>query len=150
LNTILKTLEKPKLGFDTEIGLVLHEMAERIKKRGIVILVSDLMDNQEDVLSGLKHFRHNKQEVILFHILDRKELDFEFNTRTRFKDMESGSFLTTEPWQIKHCYTKRMQRLQDEYKKQCREQLIDYVPLFTDQSLEIALHSYLIKRQKLG
>ena len=150
LNTILKTLEKPKLGSDTKIGLVLHEMAERIKKRGLVILVSDLMDNQEAILSGLKHFRHNKQEVILFHILDRKELDFEFNTRTRFKDMESGSFLTTEPWQIKHSYTKRMQRLQDEYKKQCREQLIDYVPLFTDQSLEIALHSYLNKRQKLG
>ena len=150
LNTILKNLEKPTLGSDTEIGLVLHEMAERIKKRGLVILISDLMDDQETVLSGLKHFRHNKQEVILFHILDRKELDFEFNTRTRFKDMESGSFLTTEPWQIKSSYKKRIQRLQNDYKKQCREQLIDYVPLFTDQSLDIALNGYLNKRQKLG
>jgi hypothetical protein len=60
-------------------------MAERIKKRGLIILISDLMDDQESVLSGLKHFRHNKQEVILFHILDRKELDFDFNARTRFK-----------------------------------------------------------------
>jgi len=147
---ILKNLEKPTLGSDTEIGLVLHEMAERIKKRGLVILISDLMDDQETVLSGLKHFRHNKQEVILFHILDRKELDFEFNTRTRFKDMESGSFLTTEPWQIKSSYKKRIQHLQNDYKKQCREQLIDYVPLFTDQSLDIALNGYLNKRQKLG
>ena len=150
LNTILKNLEKPTLGSDTEIGLVLHEMAERIKKRGLVILISDLMDDQETVLSGLKHFRHNKQEVILFHILDRKELDFKFNTRTRFKDMESASQLTTEPWQIKSSYKKRIQRLQNDYKKQCREQLIDYVPLFTDQSLDIALNSYLNKRQKLG
>ncbi len=150
LNTILKHLEKPKLGSDTEIGSVLHEMAERIKKRGLIILISDLMDDQESVLSGLKHFRHNKQEVILFHILDRKELDFDFNTRTRFKDMESGSLLTTEPWQIKSSYKKRIQLLQDEYKKQCRKQLIDYVPLFTDQSLDIALNSYLNKRQKLG
>jgi uncharacterized protein (DUF58 family) len=150
LNTILKHLEKPKLGSDTEIGTVLHEMAERIKKRGLIILISDLMDDQESVLSGLKHFRHNKQEVILFHILDRKELDFDFNTRTRFKDMESGSLLTTEPWQIKSSYKKRIQLLQDEYKKQCRKQLIDYVPLFTDQSLDIALNSYLNKRQKLG
>ena len=150
LNTILKNLEKPTLGSDTEIGLVLHEMAERIKKRGLVILISDLMDDQEAVLSGLKHFRHNKQEVILFHILDRKELDFKFNTRTRFKDMESASQLTTEPWQIKSSYKKRIQRLQNDYKKQCREQLIDYVPLFTDQSLDIALNSYLNKRQKLG
>ena len=150
LNTILKHLEKPKLGSDTEIGTVLHEMAERIKKRGLIILISDLMDDQESVLSGLKHFRHNKQEVILFHILDRKELDFDFNARTRFKDMESGSLLTTEPWQIKSSYKKRIQLLQDEYKKQCRKQLIDYVPLFTDQSLDIALNSYLNKRQKLG
>jgi uncharacterized protein (DUF58 family) len=150
LNTILKHLEKPKLGSDTEIGSVLHEMAERIKKRGLIILISDLMDDQESVLSGLKHFRHNKQEVILFHILDRKELDFDFNARTRFKDMESGSLLTTEPWQIKSSYKKRIQLLQDEYKKQCRKQLIDYVPLFTDQSLDIALNSYLNKRQKLG
>ena len=150
LNTILKHLEKPKLGSDTEIGSVLHEMAERIKKRGLIILISDLMDDQESVLSGLKHFRHNKQEVILFHILDRKEMDFDFNARTRFKDMESGSLLTTEPWQIKSSYKKRIQLLQDEYKKQCRKQLIDYVPLFTDQSLDIALNSYLNKRQKLG
>jgi len=150
LNTILKNLEKPTFGSDTDIGLVLHEMAERIKKRGLVILISDLMDDQEAVLSGLKHFRHNKQEVILFHILDRKELDFKFNTRTRFKDMESASQLTTEPWQIKSSYKKRIQRLQNDYKKHCREQLIDYVPLFTDQSLDIALNSYLNKRQKLG
>ncbi len=150
LNTILKHLEKPKLGSDTEIGSVLHEMAERIKKRGLIILISDLMDDQESVLSGLKHFRHNKQEVILFHILDRKEVDFDFNARTRFKDMESGSLLTTEPWQIKSSYKKRIQLLQHEYKKQCRKQLIDYVPLFTDQSLDIALNSYLNKRQKLG
>ena len=150
LNTILKNLEKPTFGSDTDIGLVLHEMAERIKKRGLVILISDLMDDQEAVLSGLKHFRHNKQEVILYHILDRKELDFKFNTRTRFKDMESASQLTTEPWQIKSSYKKRIQRLQNDYKKQCREQLIDYVPLFTDQSLDIALNSYLNKRQKLG
>ena len=150
LNTILKHLEKPKLGSDTEIGSVLHEMAERIKKRGLIILISDLMDDQESVLSGLKHFRHNKQEVILFHILDRKEMDFDFNARTRFKDMESGSLLTTEPWQIKSSYKKRIQLLQHEYKKQCRKQLIDYVPLFTDQSLDIALNSYLNKRQKLG
>ena len=102
----------------------------------------------------LKMVQHHMQISlylrILFHILDRKELDFKFNTRTRFKDMESASQLTTEPWQIKSSYKKRIQRLQNDYKKQCREQLIDYVPLFTDQSLDIALNSYLNKRQKLG
>lgn len=150
LNTVLKQLEKPKFGSDTAIGSVLHEMAERIKKRGLVILISDLMDDQNSILSGLKHFRHNKQEIILFHVLDRKELEFDFSTRTRFKDMESGTLLTTEPWQIKESYMDRIITLQEKYKRKCREQLIDYVPVFTDQDLDIVLNSYLNKRQKLG
>ena len=150
LNSILKNLEKPECGSDTKIGPVLHEMAERIKKRGLVILISDLIDNQEDIINGLKHFRHNKQEVILFHILDRKELDFDFNVRTRFKDMESEETITTEPWQIKTDYKKLINNIQQLYRKQCREQLIDYVPLFTDQNLDIALNGFLNKRQKLG
>ncbi|MFQ6678363.1 MAG: DUF58 domain-containing protein [Fidelibacterota bacterium] len=150
LNTILKNLEKPEGGSDTKIGSVLHTMAERIKKRGMVILISDLIDNQDDILKGLKHFRHNKQEVILFHILDRMELDFDFNVRTRFKDMESGETLTTEPWQIKSDYKELIMSIQQSYRKRCREQLIDYVPLFTDQNLDIALNGFLNKRQKLG
>ena len=150
LNTVLKQLEKPKFGTDTAIGSVLHEMAERIKKRGLIILISDLMDNPQSILSGLKHFRHNKQEVILFHVLDRKELEFDFSTRTRFKDMETGSQLTTEPWQIKDAYKARINEMQKNYKRKCRELLIDYVPVFTDQNLDIVLNSYLNKRQKLG
>jgi len=150
LNLILKNLEKPVSGTNTKIGPVLHEMAERIKKRGLVILISDLMDNQEDIIKGLKHFRHNKQEVILFQILDRKELDFDFNVRTRFKDMESSETITTEPWQIKTDYNSLIDSIQQSYRKHCREQLIDYVPLFTDQNLDIALNGFLNKRQKLG
>ncbi len=150
LNSILKHLDLPVLGADTKIGLVLNQLAERIKKRGLVILISDLMDNQEEVLTGLKHFRHNKQEVILFHVLDRKEIEFDFNVRTRFKDMESGDTLTTEPWQIKTIYKDSIIALQQTYRKVCREQLIDYVPIFTDQNLDIALNGYLNKRQKLG
>jgi len=150
LNTVLKQLEKPKFGADTAIGSVLHEMAERIKKRGLVILISDLMDDQNSILSGLKHFRHNKQEIILFHILDRKELEFDFSARTRFRDMERGTQLTTEPWQIKESYKERISALQEKYKRKCREQLIDYVPIFTDQNLDLVLNSYFKKRQKLG
>ncbi len=150
LNAILKNLDKPDCGSDTKIGPVLHEMAERIKKRGLIILISDLMDYQEDVLNGLKHFRHKKQEVILFHILDKKELDFDFNVRTRFRDMENGETITTEPWQIKTGYKNLMLELQESYKKHCREQYIDYVPLLTNQDLDIALNGFLNKRKKLG
>ena len=72
LNTLLNTLDVKQPGNDTKIEAVLHEMAERINKRGLVIIISDLLDDPKSILNGLKHFRHKNQEVILFHILDRK------------------------------------------------------------------------------
>ena len=150
LNTIFSQLDQINPGEDTQLGNVLHEMADRIKKRGLVILISDLFDDFDAIIGGLKHFRYNKQEVIVFHILDRQELNFNFNTRTRFKDMETGELVTTEPWQIRNSYKALMLEFQDKYRKQCRKRLIDYIPLFTDQDLDIALSQYLRKREKLG
>ncbi len=150
LNTVLSTLEKISTGTDTRLGPVLHEMAERIKKRGLVIIISDFLDDPEQVMEGLKHFRHNKQEVIVFHILDKQELLFDYNVRTRFRDMETGETITTEPWHIQRDYQKLIQAFQSYYKKHCRERHIDYIPLYTDESLDTALNEYLRKRQKLG
>ena len=125
-------------------------MAERINKRGLVVLVSDLFDDPDQIMNGLKHFRHKKQEVIVFHILDRKELEFDFNTRTKFKDMETGEELITEPWHIRASYTNLISELQEFYQKECRQHLIDYIPIFTDQNLDLGLTKYLNKRKKLG
>ena len=86
-------------------------MAERIRKRGLVVLISDLFDEPENIMKGLKHFRHRRQEVIVFHILDRQELEFDFNSRTRFKDMETGEEITTEPWHVRSDYTKLISEL---------------------------------------
>ena len=150
LNTLLNVLDVEKPGSDTKIEPVLHEMAERIKKRGLVIIISDLFDEPDSIMNGLKHFRHSKQEVILFHILDRNELEFDFNSRTKFVDMESGEEITTDPWHVKNDYKNLIKNLQDYYKSQCRLNLIDYVPLFTDDSLDKGLNEYFNKRQKLG
>ena len=150
LNTLLNTLDIKAPGEDTKIEPVLHEMAERIKKRGLVIIISDLFDDPENIMNGLKHFRHGKQEVILFHILDRNELEFDFNTRTKFVDMESGEEITTDPWHVKNEYKNLIKAYQDYYKSECRLNLIDYVPLFTDDSLDKGLSEYFNKRQKLG
>ena len=149
LGIILAQLDDERTGMDTKVGLVLHELAERIKKRGLVILISDLLDDQNNIMNGLKHFRHQKQEVIVFHILDRKELEFDFSTRTNFIDMESGEEIVTEPWHIQSDYKKLIANLQSNYKKECREHLIDYVPIFTNQSLDISITEYLNKRKKL-
>ena len=150
LNTLLNVLDAPKPGNDTKIESVLHQMAERINKRGLVIIISDLLDEPKNILKGLKHFRHKKQEVILFHILDRNELEFEFENRTKFVDMESGEEITTDPWHIKNDYKNLILELQKFYKSQCRYNNIDYVPLFTDDSLDKGLNEYFNKRQRLG
>ena len=150
LNTLLNTLDVKQPGNDTKIETVLHEMAERINKRGLVIIISDLLDDPKSILNGLKHFRHKKQEVILFHILDRNELEFDFDSRTKFIDMESGAEITTDPWHIKTDYKNLILDLQKYYKSQCRHNNIDYVSLFTDDNLDKGLSEYFNKRQKLG
>ncbi|MFH1853503.1 MAG: DUF58 domain-containing protein [Candidatus Neomarinimicrobiota bacterium] len=150
LNTILSQLDQIRYGTDTRIGPVLHEMAERIKKSGLVILISDLLDEPEKIMAGLKHFRHNKQEVVVFHILDRQELEFNFSSRTRFRDLETTETITTEPWQIQERYAELVGRFQDYYRRHCREQKVDYIPFYTDQNLDLALNGYLQKRQRLG
>jgi len=150
LNTLLNVLDVEKPGTDTKIEPVLHEMADRINKRGLVIIISDLFDDPDSIMNGLKHFRHSKQEVILFHVLDRNELEFDFNSRTKFVDMESGEEITTDPWHVKNDYKNLIKNLQDYYKSQCRLNLIDYVPLFTDDNLDKGLNEYFNKRQKLG
>lgn len=149
LNLILSQLDDKDSGNDTQIGIVLHELADRIKKRGMVILISDLLDKPENIMKGLKHFRHQNQEVIVFHIQDRKESEFDFDTRTKFYDMETGEEIVTEPWHIRSNYNELISKLESNYKSNCRENLIDYVPLFTDQSLDIGITEYLIKRSKL-
>ena len=150
INAILSHLDNLDPGKDTNVGIVLHEMAERIKKRGLVILISDLLDEPDSIISGLKHFRHNKQEMIVFHLLDRQEHDFQFGDRTKFKDLETGETITTEPWHIRSAYQKVIESFQRKYQLGCRNQRIDYVPLFTDQPLDIALNEYLNKRKRTG
>ena len=143
-------MDDDKFGRDTQIEKVLHEMAERILKRGLVILISDLLDDPQKILDGLKHFRHNNQEVIVFQLFDRKELEFDFNNRTKFLDMETGEEIITEPWHIRSSYINLLSERQKFFRKNCQENLIDYFPIITDQNLDLCITEYLKKRKKLG
>ncbi len=149
-NIIMGALDKIQSANDTQIRPTLDYMAERIKKRGLVILISDLLDDPDQVLMGLNHFRYNKQEMIVFHLLDRQELEFQFGDRTKFRDLETDETITTEPWHIRSAYQELIEMHQRKYRLGCRNQRIDYVPLFTDQPLDLALNEYLNKRQKTG
>jgi len=149
LHVILQELDKMEPSQTTNISSTLHQMAERIKRRGLIILISDLFDDPDRVINGLKHFRHKKHEVIVFHVLDPKERTFAFPELAIFKDLETDEELMTSPWQIRKEYTERFKALVNKYTLQCRESLIDYVLLDTSIPFDYALFSYLSKRQRL-
>lgn len=149
LHALLTTLASVKPAEGTDAGLALHEMADRIKRRGLIIVLSDLWDDPERVLTGLKHFRHRKHEVIVFHILDPAERDFSFADEALFKDMETGEEISTLPWQIRSEYQRTMGAHIDKFRRDCRQAFIDYVPLDTSVPYDQALFSYLGKRGRL-
>jgi len=150
LNIILSQMQNIIAGPETTIAPVLHKTAEAIKKRGLIILISDLFDDPDKVLSGLQHFRYKGHEVIVFHVLDPQELTLDFTQRTRFRDMESGEEIVTDPWHIQSDYQKSMEQFCDYIKSNCRQKNIDYVQLSTDSPLDMALSEYLIKRKRIG
>src|SRR5580765_5985460 len=95
LDVLLKTLSAVETQGRTRVGPALHELAERIKRRGLIVLFSDLMDSPADVLLGLQHFRHRHHEVVVFHILDPDEIEFPYADTSTFVDAETGQRLTT-------------------------------------------------------
>ena len=150
LNQILTELDHTESSSKTDIATALHQMADRIKRRGLIILFSDLLDDPQKVSSGLRHFRHKKHEVIVFQILDPLELTFEFKQDAVFKDLESGEEINTQPWHIRSEYQQQVNKFINTYKKFCREHQIDYVMLNTKENYDRALFEYLIKRKRIG
>lgn len=149
LNNILSQLEHVEPGEETAIGHSLHHLADRINRRGLVIIISDMLDDLENILHGLKHFRHDRHEVLVFHVLDPREIDLNFSAQAKFRDMESGEILATEPWHIQKDYQNAVENFRQDLGARCREQHVDYVPLSTDQSLDVALLAYLNKRHSV-
>ncbi|MCH7497854.1 MAG: DUF58 domain-containing protein [Candidatus Marinimicrobia bacterium] len=150
LNTLLGQLSRISPGPETAIAPVLHQLAESIVKRGLIVLISDLFDDPNEVLLGLKHFRYKRHEVIVFHILDPQELSFDYSSRTRFRDMETGQTITTEPWHIRREYQQQMEQFINTFRTRCRRHNIDYVQITTDRPLDLALSEYLVKRGRVG
>lgn len=130
----------------TETGPIFHELAERLKHRGVVVILSDLFDDVASMMAGLKHFRHRRHEVILFHVLDAAELDFPFQETTLFKGLEELPEILTEPRALRKAYLREFEAYLRDLKKGCRLHHMDYILLRTDQRLDIALSSFLARR----
>jgi uncharacterized protein (DUF58 family) len=146
LKEILRLLDVTPAREKSDLGLVFNDLAERFKKRGVVVVLSDLFDDVSRIITGLKHFRHRRHEVIVFHVLDPAELDFPFRDTTLFKGLEGMPEILTDPHALKRAYQVELGLFLEELEKGCRMVDIDYVPLRTDQSLDVALSSYLASR----
>ncbi|AGA26202.1 DUF58 domain-containing protein [Singulisphaera acidiphila] len=130
----------------SDLSIVFHDLAERFKKRGVIAIFSDLFDDVPKIVAGLRHFRHRRHEVIVFHILDPAELDFPFRDTTLFKGMEGMPEILTEPHALRRAYQAEISAYLAEVKKGCQMIDIDYVPIRTDMDLDLALSSYLASR----
>jgi len=146
---LLNSLENVEPGEKTRISPTLHSIAERVKRRGLVILISDLMDRPEDVLMGLKHFRHRGHEVIVFHLLDPREIDLDYRDEVEFQDMETDRKLRVEPAFLKEEYSRNVRGWIDTLNRGCKLHQIDYNLLSTHTPFDQALTAYLNKRVRL-
>lgn len=149
LQQILKELETLQPGNKTGTAQSLHEVAERIRRRGLIVILSDLFDDPAQVMTALKHFRHRGNEVIVMQVLDPLERSFAFGTDAVFRDMETKEELLTQPWHIQTAYRESMHQFLDFYKRECRENAIDYVLLDTTTPFDRALFEYLNKRKRI-
>lgn len=138
----------------TSTTKALHQIAEKLHKRSLVVIFSDMFENigkKEEMYESLQHLRYNKHEVILFHVVDKaKEIEFEFENRPyKFIDSESGKELKINPSEVKENYVKSMKEFENELKMKCFQYKIDFVEADIKKGYYQILHPYLLKRQKL-
>jgi uncharacterized protein (DUF58 family) len=146
LHAMLVTLDRLKLGKTTNVSKPMHQLADSLSKRGMVVLISDLFDDPERVIRGLRHFRFRGTDVIVFHVLDPDELTFPFERATHFEDLETGQDVMAVPALVRDHYLQSLQQMIDRYKRELGAAGIDYHLLTTDQPLEFGLLAYLSTR----
>jgi uncharacterized protein (DUF58 family) len=149
IHNILRALVNVKPAGPTAIGPLLHELAEKVRRRGLVFLISDCFDNVEKVLGGLRHLRFGGHEVTLFHVLHADEVDFPFEGMVKFDGLEEKLLLRTRPQLIRPAYLKALQKFLTELQAGCEAEKVDYVRLVTARPLMGPLSEYLHRRQRI-
>ncbi|KUG08387.1 DUF58 domain-containing protein [Solirubrum puertoriconensis] len=139
----------------TEVARVIHQIAQQIPKRSLVIIFSDMLgrsqQKQADTLAALQHLRHQHHEVLLFHVMDRAtEADFDFAERPYvFEDVETGERVKLSPAQVREQYRAAMQQFTQELAERCGQYRIDFVPVDIREPFDRVLYAYLVKRGKV-
>jgi uncharacterized protein (DUF58 family) len=148
LRAVLLALDRLRPGRTTDVSKPLHRLADTLSKRGMVVLISDLLDDPAAVINGLRHFHYRGTDVIVFHVLDPDELEFPFARATRFEDLETKEEIMAVPGAVRAHYLKAIGALVDRYKRELGGAGIDYHLLPTDRPLELALMEYLSTRSR--
>jgi uncharacterized protein (DUF58 family) len=148
LHAILLALEKIAPGAKSDVGRPLHQLAEALGKRSLVVLISDLLDEPDRVVRGLKHLRFRGTDVIVFQVLDPHELNFPFRGAARFTDVESADVVTADPARVRQQYLDAMGALRARYEKELRGAGIDFLTLDSSKPLDFALLAYLDARSR--
>jgi uncharacterized protein (DUF58 family) len=147
-------MQKPDASKSTGVASVIHEIAEKIHRRSLVILFSDMFDNiteSEKLFSALQHLKHNMHEVLIFHVTDKKtESDFAFEDRPyEFIDLETNEKIKLNPAQVKDDYQRVLQSFYHDLKLRCWQYKIDFIEADIAQGFEQILSAYLVKRAKM-
>jgi uncharacterized protein (DUF58 family) len=148
LRALLLTLDRLQPGHETDVSKPLHQLADLLSKRGMVVLISDLLDEPERVIRGLKHFQFRGTDVIVFHVLDPDEINFPFERATKFEDLETSEELMAVPVVVRPHYLQAVAEFIERYKRELGSSGIDYQLVTTDQPLEFALLAYLSTRAR--
>ena len=146
LRTVLYELCQIAPEKKTDMSLLFHDLAERVKRRGLVVLISDLFDSAENILRCLQHFRHKRHEVIVFHVLDDAEMKFPFKDMTKFVGLENWPELIIDPPALRRAYLEEYENFAAAMRKGCLNMRIDYVPMNTSLPLDVAITAYLATR----
>jgi len=148
LRVILQELCGTSPGGETSLAAIFHDIAERIRRRGMVVVISDLFDSTEEVLNALHHFRYRKHEVLLLHVMAEEELTFPFDAWSDFRDLEiDGRRVQLDPRAVRAEYLDRVRRFVRRIEMGCGQMGIDYVQLSTQRDFDVALAHYLAQRR---
>jgi uncharacterized protein (DUF58 family) len=149
LRTVLLAIEKIASRKQTDIASILDVVANSIKRRGIIIVISDLYAEPDDIMHGLKHLRFRGHDVMVFHVLDEHELDFPFNQAMQLEDAETDEEMHVVPEHLRQNYLELMNAHIETLQRECGGAGIDYVLTKTSEPLDFALFSYLSRRARL-
>ena len=145
---MMHRLEAIAPSHETDVAETLHKLANRFKRRGLIVLVSDLCDEPEEVVRALNHFRHRRHEVIVFHVLDKAEIEFPFRETIAFHDLETNERIQVDPSYVRDQYVSQIEEFIENYRRSCAEAQIDYVLTDTSVPYDFMLSKYIAKRNQ--